>query len=121
MTALLSSLSVAFELSPDATDHLGADALDVWTAALTTELEATFPGCEVDVTTRWSTVDASRYSLTGETVDGYDIAGSKAHVGGVEIYDGTADADVPVATLRAIADGITLADRAAWDRACDAA
>ena len=116
----LSSLTVSYELSPDTTDHLGADALDVWTAALTTELEATFPGCEVDVTTRWSTVDASRYSLTGE-IDGYDIAGSKGHVGGVEVYDGAADADVPVATLRAIADGITLADRAAWDRACDAA
>jgi hypothetical protein len=103
----LSSLTVSYELSLDTTDHLGADALDVWTAALMTELEATFPGCEVDVTARWSSDDASRYSLTGETVDGYDIAGSKAHGGGVEVYDGAADADVPAATLRAIADGIT--------------
>lgn len=119
MTALLSSLSVAFELSPDATEHLGADARDVWTAALTTELEARFPGCEVDVTTRWSSVAASRYDVTGETTDGAAIAGSKAHFGGVEVYDGAADSDVPVATLLLIADRIANADRTAWDRACD--
>ena len=119
MTALLASLAISYELTADAREHLGADALNVWSRALEAECERSFPGVDVDVTTRWSTVDASRFDVTGETADGVAIGGSKLHFGAVEIdvVDSDCD-DVPAATLRAIADGITLADRAAWDRAC---
>ena len=117
--AALSTLTVSYELTTDAADHLGDDARSVWSTALTTELEARFPGCEVDVTTRWSSVDASRCEIKGETTDGLAIAGGKDFFGGVDVFDGDADSDVPVETLRWIAERITDADRAAWQRACE--
>lgn len=117
--AILSTLTVSYELTTDAADHLGDDARSVWSTALTAELEARFPGCEVDVSTRWASVGASRFSLTGETTDGLAVAGSKAFFGGVEVYDAAEDSDVPVATLRRIADRIEDADRDAWQRACE--
>ena len=113
----LSTLSISYEISPELTADLGADARSVWTDALTTELEARFPGCGVDVTTRWSSVDADRYDVTGETTDGAAIAGGKRYLG-VDIYDGAVDEYVPVETLRLIADRINAAVNAAWERAC---
>lgn len=118
----LATLSISYELTSDARNHLGADALNVWARALEIECERSFPGVVVDVAARWSTVDASRFDVTGETADGVAIGGSKRHFGAVEIDIADSDCDdVPAATLRAIADGITLADHAAWERACDAA
>lgn len=116
---ILATLTVSYELTTDAADHLGDDARSIWSTALTAELEARFPGCEVEVSTRWASVDASRYDLKGETTDGAAIAGGKAFFGGVEVFDGDTDSDVAVATLRLIADRIEDADRAAWERACE--
>ena len=119
--ATLASLRIHYELTSDARDHLGADALSVWSDALEAECEVSFPGVEVTVATRWADSDASRFSATGLTSDGRMIAADKSHWSGVEAYDGASVGDVPVATLRAIADGLALAECAAWDRACDAA
>jgi len=116
--ALLSALNVRYELTSDAREHLGAEARDIWTAALTTELERAFPGCNVDVTTMWSNVDASRYSIEGETTDGSAVAGSKLHLGALDVSDATDDQSVSAATLALITDRIVDADHDAWERAC---
>jgi len=121
MTTILASLRIAYHLTPVAREHLGADALSVWSRALEAECAHSFPGVDVSVTTRWSTSDASRFLATGETPDGQFIAADKGHWGSVEAYDGASVGDVPVATLRAITNGLALAESAAWDRACDAA
>ena len=120
MTITLASLSIHYELTTDAREHLGSDALSVWSEALEAECQRSFPGVLVCVTTRWSSADASRFSATGVTPDGRMVAADKSHWSGVEAYDGASVGDVPVATLRAIADGLALAESAAWDRACDA-
>ena len=115
----LATLSISYELTSDARNHLGADALNVWSRALEAECMRSFPGVDVYVSTLWSSVDASRFDVTGETADGVAIGGSKRHGSAVEIDIADSDCDdVPAATLRAIADGITLADHAAWERAC---
>ena len=120
MTVTLASLCIHYELTSNAREHLGSDALSVWSRALEAECEASFPGVDVSVTTRWGDSAASRFSATGLTLDGRCIAADKSHWSGVEAYDGASVGDVPVATLRAIADGLALAESAAWDRACDA-
>ena len=116
----LSTLSIRYELSTSTRDTLGADALSLWDQALTAELEKTFPGCDVDVTVRWASLDASRFDLTGETDEGEAVAGGKAHVGGVDVYDG-AGADLDASALLSLARSIEAADAAAWVRACDLA
>ena len=121
MTTILASLCIHYELTSDAREHLGSDAISVWSRALEAECEVSFPGVEVTVATRWGDSDASRFSATGVTPCGQCIAADKSHWSGVEAYDGASVGDVPVATLRAIADGLALAECAAWDRACDAA
>jgi len=121
MTTILASLRIHYELTSDAREHLGSDALSVWSRALEAECEDSFPGVEVTVATRWGDSAASRFSATGVTTDGRMIAADKSHWSGVEAYDGGAVGAVPFATLRAIADGLALAESAAWDRACDAA
>jgi len=121
MTTILASLRIHYELTSNAREHLGSDSLSVWSRALEAECEDSFPGVEVTVATRWGDSAASRFSATGVTPDGRMIAADKSHWSGVEAYDGGAVGAVPVATLRAIADGLALAESAAWDRACDAA
>ena len=122
MTTILASLCIHYELTSDAREHLGSDAISVWSRALEAECEVSFPGVEVTVATRWGDSAASRFSATGVTPCGQCIAADKSHLRrGVEAYDGASVGDVPVATLRAIADGLALAECAAWDRACDAA
>lgn len=117
----LSTLAVSYELSIGARDHLGADGLAIWSDALRAELERRFPDCAVEVDSRWSSVDASRYEVTGETAEGAPFAGSKAHLGAFDTYPADADAEWPTAALSAIADAITTADQDAWERACEAA
>jgi hypothetical protein len=119
MTTILASLCIHYELTSNAREHLGSDALSVWSRALEAECECSFPGVDASVTTRWGDSAASRFSATGVTPDGRMIAADKSHWSGVEAY-GASVGDVPVATLRAIADGLALAESAAWDRACDA-
>lgn len=121
MTITLASLSIHYELTTDAREHLGSDALSVWSDALEAECQCSFPGVLVCVTTRWSSADASRFLALGATPDGRMVAADRRHWSGVEAYDGASVGDVPAATLRTIADGLALAESAAWDRACNAA
>jgi len=44
MTTILASLCIHYELTSDAREHLGADALSVWSRALEAECEGSFPG-----------------------------------------------------------------------------
>lgn len=113
----LTTLSIDYTLTSDARALFTADE---WSTALAAELATRFPGCEVEVETSWANVDSSSHSITGATVGGAKIAGGKRGLGGVEIID-TDDGDLTPATLRDIALRIEAADRAAWERACEAA
>lgn len=118
MNALLVTLSISYELTTDAREHLGADALSIWSRALETECQRSFPGVDVNVTSRWTNIDVSRYDIVGETIDDHAIAGNKEHTGSVEVYNYD-EAYMSPAMLRVIADGLIIAEREAWDRACD--
>lgn len=113
---ILLSIAISYELSRDAME-VAADP-SAWSLALTAELEARFPGCAVRVVSFWASADASRYDIAATTGDGHQIAGSKAHWGGAEIYDAASEQDTPYAHLREIARRIDDANLDAWDRVC---
>ena len=112
------TITVRYELTSDASDHLGADGTAVWSDALAAEISRRFPGAEVEVDTRWSSVAASRFDATLVTVDGVEVGAGKRHFGGVSV--GADPDELDIAAWVAIEERLTSAERDAVERAYDA-
>lgn len=111
------TITVAYKLSPSTKEHLGDDALSLWDAALTAELERAYPDADVTVDTRWSNVDASSFDATCETAEGVEVVVSRNHSSAVSVG---ADPDaLEVAAWEAIERRFADADQDAWGRACE--
>jgi len=116
-TPAFKTITLYYEITTNAREHLGANGLDVWSRALAAELSRRFPGAVVDGTTRWSSVDASSYHASCVTPSGVEVGVSKLFLGGPSV--GADPDELDVSAWDVIARLFADADADAWERACE--
>lgn len=119
MTTILSTITVSYKLSSHAAELLGDGATDAYETALTSAIEAAYPGAEVDVTVRLASVDESSFDARCETAEGVDVAVYTRGAGTVEVAADPESLDW--AAQESIRENFRYADERAWQRACEGA